>query len=102
MKYPYLTKKRTSLYGGHDSFLRVMKQRFPTVKFSNRKDVVDPKVIRLSDVVWIQNNCISHSKYYSVIKIANMYNIPVKYFSNAGTQMSSKQLIDYDRYEQSV
>lgn len=95
-KYPYLTKKRIAVYGGHASFLRVMKQRFPNVKFIKNRTIVDPNVIRLADVVWIQNNSISHSQYYNVIHIANTHNVPIKYFSNAGTGMSSRQLIDYD------
>jgi hypothetical protein len=95
-KYPYLTKKRIAVYGGHASFLRVMKQRFPNVKFIKNRTIVDPNVIRLADAVWIQNNSISHSQYYNVIHIANTHKVPIKYFSNAGTGMSSRQLIDYD------
>lgn len=97
MKYPYITKKRTIVVGGHKTFVNVMKRNFPNVKFIDSNKVsIDPKIIRRADVVWVQNNCISHSQFNYVIKIAHTYKVPVKYFTAAGTTLASQQLVGND------
>jgi len=97
MKFPYIMKKRTIVVGGHDTFVNVMKKRFPNVRFvSTNKRLVSPKIIRQADVILIQNNCVSHSYFNHVVKIASTYKIPVKYFTAAGTTRASQQLIQED------
>ncbi len=101
IKYPYKIKKRTIIVGGHDTFVNVMKKRFPDIRFIDPDKVqVDPRIIRRADVVWIQNNCISHPQFKYVIKTANIYKVPVKYFAAAGTTRSSQQLIYHDYTEE--
>ena len=97
IKYPYITKKRTILVGGHNTFVNVMKKRFPNIKFvDERKVSVDPRIIRYADVVWLQNNCMCHPQFKNVIRTANLYRVPIKYFAAAGTSRASKQIINND------
>ncbi len=97
IKFPYRTRKRIVLVGGHDTFVNVMKKRFPNIRFIDaNKWAIDPKIIRHADVVWIQNNCMCHSQFKFVVKTASLYKIPIKYFAAAGTARSSQQIIEDD------
>ena len=97
VSYPYETKKRTVVFGGHDSFLKVIKPMFPTVRFVDTKNIsFSPEIIRKADIVWIQNNCISHPQFWNVIRIANQYDVQVRYFTNAGVERCAQQLVEAD------
>ena len=65
-EYPYETRKRTVIFGGHDTFLKAIRRLLPDVKYVDAKLMAfSPEIIRNADVVWIQNNCISHSQYWT-------------------------------------
>ena len=97
ISYPYETKHRVVVFGGHDTFLKVIKPMFPTVRFVDTRNVsFNPDIVRNADIVWIQNNCISHSQFWTVIKLANLYGVQVRYFASAGTDRCAKQLVEAD------
>lgn len=98
VKFPYQTKKRTIVFGGHESFLRNIKHLFTNVKFIKskrkflrRKEI--NKLLKQVDVIWIQNNCISHSDFQPIMYNARLNNIPFKYFSYAGVNNCAKEII---------
>ncbi len=95
--YPYTTVKRTVVFGGHDSFLRVLRQMLPDVKYVDADNLTySPEIIRNADVVWIQNNCISHSQYWSIVKNCKLAGVQMRYFGYAGAEKCAEQLVTED------
>ena len=97
ISYPYQTRKRTVVFGGHDSFLRAFKPMLPTVKFVDVGNLTfNPEIIRNADVVWIQNNCISHSQYWSIVKNCKLAGVQMRYFGFASAEKCAEQLVEWD------
>ena len=95
--YPYETKKRTVVFGGHDTFLKAIKPMLPSVKFVNTAILsFDPNIIRNADVVWIQNNCISHSQFGSIVKQCKQAGVQMRYFGYASAEKCAEQLVTED------
>lgn len=97
ISFPYSPKLRTVIFGGHDSFLREIRQKLPDVTYvSTRLYNFDPSIIRNADVVWIQNNAISHSQYWRAIDIAKKYNVQLRYFTCASAHKCAMTLAKWD------
>lgn len=95
--FPYETRKRTVVFGGHDTFLKAIKPMLPTVKFVNAAILAfNPEIIRNADVVWIQNNCMSHSQYWSVVKHCKLSSVQMRYFGFASAEKCAEQLVTED------
>ncbi len=95
--YPYTTRKRTVVFGGHDSFLRAFKPMLPDVKYVDASNLTySPEIIRNSDVVWIQNNCMSHSQYWSIVKTCKLAGVQMRYFGFASAEKCAEQLVTED------
>ena len=95
--YPYETRKRTVVFGGHDSFLRAFKPMFENVKFVDAGNMTySPEIIRNADVVWIQNNCISHPQYWSIVKNCKRSGVQMRYFAFASAEKCAEQLVTED------
>ncbi len=95
--YPYETKKRTVVFGGHETFLKAIKPMLPSVKFVNTAILsFDPNIIRNADVVWIQNNCISHSQFGSIVKQCKRAGVQMRYFSYTSAEKCAEQLVTED------
>ena len=98
ISYPYETRKRTVVFGGHDSFLRAFKPLLPDVKYiETEKYGFAPEIIRNADVVWIQTNCISHSQYSNITKLARQHGIQLRYFGFASAEKCAEQLVTEDQ-----
>ena len=96
--YPYTPRKRTVVFGGHDSFLRVFKPLLPEVKFVDTEQYgFAPEIVRNADVVWVQTNCISHSQYNNITKVVRQYGIQLRYFAYASAEKCAEQLVMEDR-----
>ena len=96
-EYPYRTRKRTVVFGGHDSFLRAFRPMFPDVRFVDADNLAfSPDIIRNSDVVWIQNNCIGHSQYWNIVKTCKLAGVQMRYFGFAGAEKCAEQLVTED------
>ncbi len=95
--YPYETRKRTVVFGGHDSFLRAFRPMFENVRFVDAGNVTySPEIIRNADVVWIQKNCISHPQYWSIVKNCKRSGVQIRYFGFASAEKCAEQLITED------
>ena len=98
IEYPYETQKRTVVFGGHDTFMKAIKPRLPNVKFVDAQILgFNPDIIRNADVVWIQNNCISHSQYWSIVKNCKLSGVQMRYFTYASAEKCAEQLVLEDR-----
>ena len=57
---PWQAKRRTVVFGGHDSWRKAIKPLLPGVRFYDWENLPDLNAIRGADVVWIQPNALSH------------------------------------------
>ncbi len=95
--YPYETRKRTVVFGGHDTFLKAIRPMLPTVKFVDSSMLsFDPGIVRNSEVVWVQNNCMSHPQYWSVVRNCKRFGVQLRYFGFASAEKCAEQLVTED------
>ena len=63
------------------------------VKFIDGANLTySPEIIRNADVVWIQNNCISHSQYWSIVKNCKRAGVQMRYFRFASEEKYREEL----------
>ena len=97
IQYPYETRKRTVIFGGHDSFLRAIRPMLPNARFVDAENMTySPDIIRNADVVWIQNNCISHPQYWSIVKNCKLSGVQMRYFAFASAEKCAEQVAEWD------
>ncbi len=97
ISFPYTLHKRMVVFGGHNTFVNTMKSNFPDLQFvDTRNTSVNSDMIKKSDIVWIQNNCISHVQYWNVIHAVSLAGVQVRYFVSAGTNRCSRQVVEAD------
>lgn len=97
--FPCEIKHRIVVFGGHDSWLREIRQKLPDVRFLGRESLPNADLIRNADVVWIQANSLAHKHYYKIIDIVRKYNKPVRYFAYASATKCAEQIVLEDREE---
>jgi len=94
--WPYRPNKTTVIIGGHETWVKNMREKIEGVNFVSREELVNPTVIRNADVVWLQVNAMPHKQYYSVMSICRKNNITPKYFISASAEKSAQQICDND------
>ena len=96
-EFPYETRKRTVVFGGHDTFLKAIKPMLPTVKFVDAGNLTfSADIIRNAEVVWIQNNCMSHSQFWNIVKNCKLAEVQMRYFGFASAEKCTEQLVTED------
>ena len=96
--YPYETAKRTTVFGGHDTFLKAIKPMLPNVRFIDSSYMTfSPEPVRNSDIVWVQTNCISHPMFWNVVKYAKQYGVQQRYFLYASAEKCADQVVEADK-----
>jgi len=94
---PYETRKRVVIFGGHATYLKQLKGFLPNARFVDVDNIAfNPDIVRNADVVWIQNNCISHSQFWNVVKEARQYSVQVRYFAYSSAEKSALQVVEDD------
>ena len=93
IEYPYTVKKNVCVFGGHDSWRKVIKPMFTNVRFIHKDVIPNVDLIKNSDIIWIQPNSLAHAYYYTIIDIVRTHNIPVRYFSYASASKCAEQLV---------
>lgn len=89
---PEVFTKKVYVFGGHPTWLKVIKERLVNAKFFTDGNLHSLDVIRNADEIWIQPNAISHSFYGKVLDTARLNGIPVRYFDFAGTKKCLEQV----------
>ena len=96
--FPYIPQKRTVVFGGHESFLKTLRRMIPEAKYIDVDNYsFSPDIVRNADVVWVQNNYISHSQYGKILSITRQYGIQLRYFTYASAEKSARQLAEEDQ-----
>ncbi|MCM1289582.1 MAG: viperin family antiviral radical SAM protein [Corallococcus sp.] len=87
-----ITDKKVIIFGGHPTWVKVIKERLLNAKFFKDGNLHSLGAIRNADEIWIQPNAISHSFYGKIMDAARLNGIPVRYFSFAGTKKCLEQV----------
>ena len=97
--FPYKVGKTTVVFGGHDKWLKSIKQLLEgDIRFiSKDQDAFDASVLRKADVIWIQPNCMSHKQFYKVMDHARQWKKQVRYFTNVSAVKGAEQVMENDR-----
>lgn len=85
------------VFGGHESWVREIRRKLPTVRFIDRSAVPNANMIRKADAIWVQTNAMCHSQYYKVVDEAKKNNIPIRYFSFASPNKCAEQFVQEDK-----
>ena len=101
VQFPCRIRQKIVVFGGHDSWLREIRQKLPDVRFVNRDAAPNPDLIRHADEVWVQTNCISHKAYAVIIDTVRRYHKLIRYFSYASAAKCAEQVVEQDRKETS-
>ena len=97
ISFPYQTSRRIIVFGGHDSWCKEMKPKFPDIRFIDREMLPNPDMIRRADEIWIQTNALSHKHFYRIIDEVRKYNIPLRYFAYSGVSKCAEQFVREDK-----
>lgn len=94
IEYPVRVQKgfRVMIYGGHASWVREMKQRFPDIPIRTGRYAYTVEGVKKCALILVQNNAISHSAFAPVMDETRQYKIPLGYFEKAGVNTCSRQL----------
>ncbi len=92
MELPWQVRRRTVVFGGHDSWSKAVRPLLPGARFYNREILPDLNAIRGAEVVWLQVNALSHKYYYRIIDAARKSGIQVRYFGSASAKKCAVQL----------
>ena len=96
--YDRVRERAAHRIGQHKTFLKTIKPMLPTVRFVDANNLAfNPEIIRNADVVWIQNNCISHSQYWAIVKNCKLAEIQMRYFGYASAEKCAEQVVEWDR-----
>ncbi len=96
--FPYEVQHDTVVFGGHETWLKAIRPMLTgNIRFISKDLVFDTKIIRNTDVVWIQSNALSHSQFYRIIDSARLYKKPVRFFTWASATKGAWQVMENDR-----
>lgn len=96
--FPYEVEKETVVFGGHATWSKAIRPLLTgNIRFLDKDKSYDSAIIRHADVVWIQPNALSHSKFYGIIDEARRCKKPVRYFAYASAVKCAQQLMQTDQ-----
>jgi type I restriction enzyme M protein len=97
-KYPYTVQKSTVVFGGHETWVKVLKPMLKgDIKFIVKEMKIDVSLVRYAEVIWIQCNAIPHRSYYSIVNTARKLGKPIRYFTNASAVKCADQIVENDK-----
>lgn len=102
ISFPYASKKRAIIIGGHQSWVNAIRPLLENVRFISSSEQPNPGVIMNAEVVWLQTNALGHSGYYKIIDIIRRNNIKVCYFSYAGAEKCAEQFALDDMQDKAI
>ena len=97
ISFPYSTDSRIIVFGGHESWVKEIKHKLPTIRFVDRTAIPNANMIRNADAVWIQANAMCHSHFHKIVDEAKKSGIPIRYFSFASPIKCAEQLAQEDK-----
>jgi chaperonin cofactor prefoldin len=96
IEFPYEPKSKIIVFGGHDAFVRQIKNYLPNVDVVNNITSVIPSYVRSADTVWIQDNAIKHSVCYQIRSICKANKIPLLYLGSSSARKCAEKIAGKD------
>ena len=97
VNFPYETKVRAVLFGGHDSFQRDIQNMFPNLRIVTHTDHPDINTYRNADIIFIQPIRTNHSNYYIARDAAKDNHIPLYHLRFAGPKRCGLEMVEQIR-----
>ena len=94
VSFPYQVKEKIAVFGGHDTWLKVIRPLLRGVTFIPRGQLPNADLIRSQDKIWIQPNALAHKDFYKIIHIVRAHQIPLRYFRYASAKKCALQVVD--------
>lgn len=91
--FPYRIEKNVYVLGGHETWVKQMKELLPDLKYLNKDNNINLDKLANADAVWFQVNALSHSQFYSAVNIAEKSNVPVMYFKYNSAKQCAVQFV---------
>lgn len=91
VSFPYTSKKRAVVFGGHESWSKAIRPLLKNVRFVEASALPNAALIMNAESVWIQTNAISHSSFYKIIDIVRKHHIDLHYFKYSGAEKCAEQ-----------
>ena len=93
--FPYEVQQDTLIFGGHQTWLRAIRQLLKgNIRFIDKDLNFDVSIVRHAERIWIQTNALSHTQYYRIMDTARAFHKPVRYFAYASAVKCARQLAD--------
>ena len=96
MQWPYAVKKRILVFGGHDSWLKVIRGMLEGVRWIDKGERVNTDAIKRADIVFIQTNAMPHKMFYPVDEACKKYKVPMRYCCSASAERCAIQIAQAD------
>ena len=93
VSFPYQPKQKIAVFGGHDTWLKVIRPLLRGVTFIPRGQLPNADLIRSQDKIWIQPNALAHKDFYKIIHIVRAHQIPLRYFRYASAKKCALQVV---------
>ena len=96
--FPYEIKHNTVIFGGHESWVKEIKNKLNgNVRYVS-KDFMsfDPSLIRNAEAIWVQWNAIPHGSFYRISDEARKNQKAIRYFTNFGVLKCAEQAALHD------
>ena len=95
--FPYEVQQDTLIFGGHQTWLRAIRQLLKgNIRFIDKDLNFDVGIVRHADRIWIQTNALSHTQYYRIVDTARTFHKPVRYFAYASALKCARQVAESD------
>ncbi len=95
--FPLSTRLKHVVIGGHEAWLKKIRDMVPDVKFLGDRSPAK-EMLKHTDVLWFQTHAgLSHSLFYKVMDDVKNLKIPVLYLISSGARSNAMQIYEYDR-----
>ena len=95
VSFPATINKNVVVYGGFDNFRSSLSELLPDVNIIPHTNLsTDMTPFRNADIIFIQVNYLSYSKFYSIRDFAKANNIPLRTLRTAGAKSCAKYIIE--------
>lgn len=81
--------------GGHKSWIAGMLDLHKNIQYYGSEDTPpSDDVIRNADILWLQVNSLSHSRFWNAVNTAKQAGIPIRYFTSAGHKFCRREIVN--------
>lgn len=96
ISFPYKISKRILVFGGHDSWLKIIKPMLEGVRWIDKDDRIIPDTIKHADVIFLQTNAMSHRMFYAIEDCCKKYKKRMRYCCSASAERCARQIVEED------